>query len=93
VITLYHWTHPNAVDAILDQGFRDTTYREPTGVHLSNHPTYYRADSSDAVIVVQLPDDLDLGQYLDPVQLGLPEMRDYIIPAAVLNEQATFITT
>jgi hypothetical protein len=89
VVRLYHWTRRDNVNAILGGGFRETTSREPRGVHLSAHPTAYWRGFNDVCVVVEFPDDLNIEQWRDREATELVGVADYIIPASVISDTAT----
>lgn len=88
----YHVT--DAAEAILCDGFRDTTGSymivglELTGLWLSDRPL----DSNEGtkggqILQVELPDDIDLGDF-EVIEEGKP-YREWCVPADLINTHGT----
>ena len=87
-VLLYHWTREQDVEAILREGFRDTCYTKPCGVHLSDDPAAnYPGGRDDVLLVVEIPDAIDVLPWLNPEQIC--GYRDFIVRAEVVNGCAT----
>ena len=92
VICCYHTT--DAADAILREGFRDTTGSymfdnfELTGVFLGDSPMDINEGATgEQVLRVEFPDDVDLAD-VELIEEHKP-YREWCVPAALINTHAT----
>lgn len=85
--TLFHWTLAERAIAILQEGFKDTNYRQPPGVHLCDRRGSNHSTGNDTLLLISLPEEKVTQARLDPIQLAT--CCDYIIPAAIINSFGT----
>lgn len=83
VNTLFHWTLADRASVILRDGFKETNYRQPPGVHLCDRRGDNHRTGNDTLLLVDLPAEEVTQARLDPIQLAT--CCDYIIPAAAIN--------
>ena len=91
---LYHRT--DASEAIVRRGFRDATGSYAlvgftlTGVFLSDVPIDCNEGAKgEDLLVVELPDVLDLSKYEIVDESGMSRYREWCIPASLLNACGT----
>jgi hypothetical protein len=93
-VTIYYHT-TDAAAAILGHGFRDATGSylglaawELAGVFLGDRlMDVNEGAKGDEVLQVEFPDDVDLGDF-ELIEEHKP-YREWCVPAALINEQAT----